>query len=62
LINTCEVNSTEEDAPPELEKVDSDMLKAEQLAQSDKEKAHRELYEQLRKNVPTDKEKEEENE
>lgn len=51
-INTCEESKTEEDeVPPELETVDADKLKAEQAAQSEKEKTQRQLYDQMRNNI-----------
>jgi len=40
--------------------VDADQLREEQNAESEKEKSQRQIYEQLRKNVPND-DKEEEN-
>ena len=51
----CEVYEVEDDdAPPELETVEADQLKAEQAAENSQDKQQRQMYDQLRKNVGND--------
>ena len=58
----CEVYEVDDDAPPELETVEADQLKAEQAAASSDDKQHRQMYDQLRKNVGQDDDDSEEEE
>lgn len=51
---TVQINTCDDDAPPELEQVDADKLKKEQEAMSDSAKQQRQMYDQMRKNVDVD--------
>ena len=59
----CQVYEVEdEEAPPELETVEADQLKAEQAAANDVDKQQRQMYDKLRKNVVNDASDDEEEE